>query len=441
MLRRAPARAAAALGLAVALLLVGALALDADEAGTTSPSAGGEQGATGAGRGSGARGTAALQARVDRVPGDWGAWASLGSAHLEEARVTGDPSHYPRAEEAFRESLRVQPDDNADALAGLGALAAARHDFVGAVALGRQAVEIDPYDASAHAVLVDGLVESGHYDEAAGVLQRMADLSPGTPALVRVSYLRELHGDVAGAQDAMQRALDTAGSTADVVFALQQLGDLAYSSGDLAAAEARYAEGLRHDPSSVPLLVGSARVAAARGDVGAAVATLQQAVDAQPLPAYAAELGDLLTSLGRHSEAEQQYAVVDAATRLIEANGGTAALEAALIAADRGDAAGALAAAEAEHERRQSVFADDALAWALHVNGRDVEALPLAERALRLGTRSAQLHYHLGMIQSALGDREAARASLTTALAINPYFSWRHVPLAGAELAELAAAA
>lgn len=422
--------------MAVALLLVGAVVFAGEEPTTAAPGA--TQGGA-AGRAPVARGTQALQARVDRVPGDWSAWAALGSAHLEQARVTGDPSHYPRAEEAFRESLRVQPEDNADALAGLGALAAARHDFPGAVALGRQAVETDPHDAAAHAVLVDGLVESGQYDEAADVLQRMADLDPGVPALVRVSYLRELHGDVAGAREAMGRALATAGSTADAVFALQQLGDLAWGAGDLDAAEAHYIDGLRRDPASVPLLVGTARVAAARGDVEAALQTWRRVVDAQPLPSYAAELGDLLASLGRDAEAEEQYRLVDAASRLIEANGGTADLEGALIAADRGDAPAALAAAEAEHARRQSVFADDALAWALHVSGRDVEALPLAERALRLGTRSALLHYHLGMIQSALGDREAARASLTSALEINPYFSWRHAPLARAELAELAA--
>jgi pentatricopeptide repeat protein len=439
MHRRALARAAAALGLAVALLLVAAVGLGADDAGTSTATEGGEQGVVGAGRSPAARSTGALQARVERVPGDWSAWAALGSAHLEEARVTGDPSHYPRAEEAFRESLRVQPDDNADALAGLGALAATRHDFAGAVSLGRRAVETDPYDAPAHGVLVDGLVETGQYDEAADVLQRMADLDPGTPALARVSYLRELHGDVVGAREVMERALSSAASTGDVVFALHQLGDLAYGSGDLETAAARYAEGLRRDPSYEPLLVGQARVAAARGNVETAVQTMQRVVDAQPLPTYAAELGDLLAALDRHDEAQQQYAVVDAATRLIEANGGTADLETALIAGDRGDAAGALAAANAEHERRQSVFADDALAWALHVNGRDAEALPLAERALRLGTRSALLHYHLGMIQSALGHREAARASLATALEINPYFSWRHVPVARAELAELAA--
>ena len=54
---------------------------------------------------------------------------------------------------------------------------------------------------------------------------------------------------------------------------------------------------------------------------------------------------------------------------------------------------------------------NDAHAWALHVNGRDAEALVWLARALALGTRNALFHYHAGMIHLALGDRAAARES------------------------------
>ncbi|GAA3228952.1 hypothetical protein GCM10017691_20590 [Pseudonocardia petroleophila] len=42
---------------------------------------------------------------------------------------------------------------------------------------------------------------------------------------------------------------------------------------------------------------------------------------------------------------------------------------AALIAADHGDPAEALALTLAEWERRQSIFSADSMAWALYVNG------------------------------------------------------------------------
>jgi regulator of sirC expression with transglutaminase-like and TPR domain len=79
----------------------------------------------------------------------------------------------------------------------------------------------------------------------------------------------------------------------------------------------------------------------------------------------------------------------------------------------------------------------DALAWALHANGRDIDALRYADQALHLGTRSAQMYYHRGMIRAALGQSAGARADLTEALRINPYFSVRHVPIAKATLVRL----
>jgi len=398
-----------------------------------------DAGSTSVGREDGT--VASLQARVDRLPDDWTAWASLGLAHVERARVTGDPSSYPRAELALDRSLEIRPDDNALALTGRAALASARHDFTAAVASAEQATEVNAFGPVAYGVLTDGLVELGRYDEAGVALQRMADLSPDASALTRISYLRELNGDVAGARTALEQARDQSFGGSAASFASFYLGELAFSQGDLDAAEQAYDRAVRDDPSSVVPRAGLAKIAAARGDLADAEALYRDVVDALPLPQYAAELGDLLTSAGRTEEAADQYVLVEAATRLIEANGGNADLEAALFAADHDDPATALRLAQAEHEVRQSIFTDDALGWALHVNGRSAEALPLAERALRLGTKSAALHFHLGMIEAALGLEDRARASLRSALEINPHFSLLQAPVAQAELARLGGAA
>ena len=65
--------------------------------------------------------------------------------------------------------------------------------------------------------------------------------------------------------------------------------------------------------------------------------------------------------------------------------------------------------AREEIAARQDIYGWDLLAWALHQNGRDGEAAPAMARALALGTRDAMLFYHAGMIERALGDRDAAR--------------------------------
>ena len=85
--------------------------------------------------------------------------------------------------------------------------------------------------------------------------QRFVDVKPGVPAFTRVSYNYELHGNLAGARFAMQRALATAYSSDDRAFALFELGELAWNNGELARAHALYRKGWAadHDYVGEPL--------------------------------------------------------------------------------------------------------------------------------------------------------------------------------------------
>jgi len=122
---------------------------------------------------------------------------------------------------------------------------------------------------------------------------------------------------------------------------------------------------------------------------------------------------------------------------LFAANGVADDLGTALFAADHGDPTTALAAAQAEYERRQNIDSSDAMGWALYSAGRYAEALPYATAATSIGGTNAQFVYHRGMIESALGMADQARASLTLALETNPYFSPLHQDDAEEALAEL----
>jgi tetratricopeptide (TPR) repeat protein len=178
-------------------------------------------------------------------------------------------------------------------------------------------------------------------------------------------------------------------------------------------------------------------VLAAEGRTAEAVAVYRSLVARLPQPAYVVEFGDLLAATGDRAGARQQYALVRAEERILVANGVDVDLELALFEADHGNPAAALTAARKTYALRRGVFAEDALAWALHAAGRDAEALPHARAAQRLGTHSAPLRYHLGMISRALGDRAGARRDLTAALALNPHFSVLQAPVARRALREL----
>jgi tetratricopeptide (TPR) repeat protein len=218
------------------------------------------------------------------------------------------------------------------------------------------------------------------------------------------------------------------------------LAELRFNAGDLDAAAGFVDDGLRRLPEYPPLLAERAKIEAARGEVGAALADYRTMVTRLPQPGYAAEYGDLLASTGDRAGAERQYELVRATDRLFAALGVDTDVDLAVFEADHGAPERALAAARAGYAKRPSIAVADALAWALHMVGRDSEALRYADEALRLGTRSAMLHYHRGTILAALGRSSAARADLAQALHLNPYFSVRFAPAARAALATLGGA-
>ena len=377
---------------------------------------------------------ARAQDRLRKLPRDHETWATLGLAYLEQARVTADPSLYPKADGALRRSLRIRADGNPTAQVGLGALANARHEFAAARTLAMSALREDPYDADAYGVLADAQTQLGNAPAATAAVQRMLDLHPGLAAYARASYDLEQRGRLVEAADLMRHALDAAADPADIAFCRNQLGDLAWFTGDLDGASAEYAAGLAADPSYQPLLRGRARVAAAHGRLGAAVADAAAVTARTPTPDTLMEYAELLRLDGRAGEADRQLRLADAAHRIFVANGGRDDLTGALLALTRGDADAAVTFARAEWQRRPFADVADVLGRALHAAGHDDEALGYARRAVAMGSRNASYAFHLALISLSLGDQVGARAGLKRVRTLNPYFSPADGPTAARAL-------
>jgi Flp pilus assembly protein TadD len=118
---------------------------------------------------------------------------------------------------------------------------------------------------------------------------------------------------------------------------------------------------------------------------------------------------------------------------VLRANGVQVDLESAVYRADyRIEPAKTVQLARRGRAARPSIYGDDALAWALARAGRCEQALPLAKRALRLGTKDPLLFFHRGYAEACAGNRRKMRAWYTRALALNPEFSPRWAPVARA---------
>jgi tetratricopeptide (TPR) repeat protein len=416
-------RVVAAALLSLTLLAGAAVAIRAWPGSDAPPASAAASSATRATR---AQGIAGIQERLRRAPGDARAWAGLGFAYVQQARITGDPTYYPKAEESLRKSLELTPSRNGAALVGMGALAAARHDFAAALRWGERARAINPYDATVYGVIGDALIELGRYPEAFGALQRMVDLRPDLSSYARASYAWELRGNIPAATHALEMALEAASTPGDAAYASYYLGELYWSQGNIARASEYYRQSVARDPAFVPGAQGLAKVAAAEGRPAEAIAGYIAVVERLPLPQYVIELADLYALAGDQAAAREQYALLAAQERLFRANGVNVDIETALFNADHGiDRAAGLVAARAEWSRRRSVFAADALSWSLYASGRYAEALRYSGAAMRLGMRNALFSFHRGMIERALGMRSAALRDLAEARRINANFSFR----------------
>ena len=374
-----------------------------------------------------------LEARTSTDPSDLGAWRELGRRYLQQAIATSDPAYYDLTRQALDRAAALAPADHSTTVTR-GALALSLHDFSGALALGQTAHEQVAEDPDALAILVDASVEVGRYDDAEARLDELLEVRPGSAALSRLSYLRELHGDLQGARLAMLQAEQATSTAADSAAIATFVGDQLLAARDLDGAARAYDRARRARPGLVTTEMGRARLLAAQGRLDEAVRVAASVVERTPAPAPATLLGELQDAAGRHADATASYTLAQTGAKLLASAGSTVDLESAVFMADHGDPVAAVALAGTAYVARHTVFTADAVGWALTRSGRAAEALPFVAEALRLGTSSAALHVHAALAYGATGQQPAATAELGIAFSSSAWL----VPQLRADAAALA---
>ena len=354
-------------------------------------------------RGGGADDVATLQRAVRSGRDDLR--PTLAAAYLQRVRDTGDPSFYTRAEGVLRTPRTP------DGFATAGELALARHDFRGALELGRRAGRIGSF------VRVDALVELGRYDEAERELQVMIDRKPNLAAYARVSYLRELRGDLEAAAEAMRFAAAAGGPAAENrAYVLALLGELQRRLGKPGAAKRAFGEALALVPRFAAAEAGLARLDAGDRNLTAAIGRLSAVTERLPLSEHVVALGEAQLAAGRTAEGRETLALVAAQQELQRTAGVDVDVELAVYEADHGSAQRAVELARRGWKQAPSVRSADALGWALTRSGKPREGLTWARRALALGSVDPIWRAHTGLSALAAGRVEEGRKQLRIAL-------------------------
>jgi len=379
---------------------------------------------------------AQAQRLIEKNPKNYEAYNALALAQSRRAREASDVKFYADAEESLKKSFAISPD-NFDGKRIEVWLLLGRHEFAAAREEGLKLNKRMPDDVMVYGFLTDANVELGNYDEAEKSAQLMLDLRPGnSPGVTRAAYLRELFGDVDGALELMNMALQSTspGEAEDAAWILSQVAHLDLSVGRITDAEMNLQQALLRFPGYHYALGNLAKVRIAQKRYDDAIVLLSQRYQAAPHAENLYDLAEALQLAGRTEEAKKAFAEFEQKSLLETDRGDNSNRELIFYYTDYAHQPfKALEVARREFARRHDVYTLDAYAWALHVNGEDQEARRQIEAALRVGIRDARLIRHAGEIALATGDHPAAQKYLRQAADLNAIDS----DLARAKLARL----
>lgn len=164
----------------------------------------------------------------------------LALALIARARETGDASYYAQAETAVARSLELRPQNFEGEQAHV-ALLLGEHKYDQALAEAKKLNLRMPDSVSVWGYMAEADEALGDYAEAARCAQWMLNLRPGNiPGLLRGAALREDWGDLEGAAELLDSALEQtpAFETEQTAQILTSLARLNRVSGKLEVADA-----------------------------------------------------------------------------------------------------------------------------------------------------------------------------------------------------------
>lgn len=383
----------------------------------------------------------ALEQKVEEDPENFAVQNKLAGYYLRRVRETGSAGDIALATAAARASLTSVPaEGNPGGVAALARAQAAAHDFAGARDNGLRLTRLAPTEIYTYEILGDALLELGDYDGAGKAyarLQRLNDekLKDSDPTHeARLARLALLRGDVDGARAQYDAAIAQAEATSpreDYVLAwcLVRAGELEFGTGRWVAAEERYVAALAAEPGDWAAVDHLAELRAAQKRYDEAASLYQALVARVPRPELFQALGDVYAAAGNAGEAKRWHR--RALDRYLEAAAAGNAhyyhhLSGYYTDVERNPAE-AVKWARKDLEVRRSVYAYDALAWALHHAGDTAAAAEAADRGVALGTRDAHLLYHASLIYHRAGDAARGAGYLRRAAEANPKFGEFHV--------------
>ncbi len=330
----------------------------------------------------------------------------LGAAYNSKARLTGSLADYRLAEGAFRQSLKIQPEHNSDAVFGLATTLSSQHKFKEAKGVLVTVLSEAAVNPTITAVLGDVAYELGDYMTAEESYAKFAVEKPGMAAWSRLAKVHLLHGrwDEADALWNKCVKLPVGSNPEPSAWASVMYGDLYLRKGEVPQARAHFLKSLEILPGYPIALEHLAETYEIEGDDKSAAPLLDSALSQIIHHDLIFRRADISERMGdkvhaarlrdsAHALLSSEIAAGDVGHRRVLA-------EYLLKFSDRKHEAWMLAKAEAAD--RGDIETDMLMARALFVNGNIGEAVKYADRALRFGSYEPHLYkYAVQIYESA----------------------------------------
>jgi tetratricopeptide (TPR) repeat protein len=370
--------------------------------------------------------------KIKQNPSDLKSLNALSAIYLQEARSSGNFSYYDKAAMNSVNWVLKKDAKNFEALTYRATIYLSQHHFAEGLNAATQVQQMYPYSAFVYGTLVDANVELGNYKRAVEDAEKMVSIRPDIRSYSRISYLREIYGDIEGAIDAMKLAVD-AGSpgTESTEWARVQLGKLYEQLGQMKYAEMHYTIALQNRPDYPYGLAGLARIAAASKDYEEAISLYRRADSLSNDYSFREALVEVYKAAGNqqasHAVAEEIIRQMETTARAMakgDSSGHYADKEMAYAYLAVGNYDKALKHALLEYNRRpNNIDANETLAWVYYKKGNYAKAQSYVGKALETNSKNPSLFCHAGLIYAKAGNKNAGQNYLQSALKNNANIS------------------
>jgi tetratricopeptide (TPR) repeat protein len=332
----------------------------------------------------------------------------LSEIYIYEARVTGEHPYYYNAalltlNETLKDTLKLTPDQHFTALFYKSTVQLSQHKFNEALVTGEKALALNNTNSGIYGVLVDANVEIGNYDDAVKNCDKMISIRPDLRSYSRISYLREIYGDLKGSIKSMEQAIEAGAPYSEYkCWTIVTMGKMLENHNQLDSAMAYY-EFAAKERANYPFgIAGMASVQGKLGNYSKADSMYKVALSSVPEISFIMDQAKLYQKQGKKAAVKRLIPRIESMFKEDIESGHNVNMEYAFFLLDfKKDYKRALDLGLKEYKLRpNNIDVNRLLAFAYYANGDNENAAKHSKIAMKTNKQEGDLYCINGLIHN-----------------------------------------